>query len=163
VASFLLDVAWDVEIDILALFSSLSESGFIPTNDRRRSKRLLVCESSHLFQRVASFLRAIEDFAVKLANEEFSSLSESGFIPTREMFTNNTAVWLMFSSLSESGFIPTFVNKCKRENLECTVLISFREWLHSYLTIRTEYAAALCVCSHLFQRVASFLPTYLNV
>jgi len=37
-----------------------------------------------------------------------------------------------FSSLSESGFIPTEVFDSLTEELKNKVLISFREWLHSY-------------------------------
>ena len=63
----------------------------------------------------------------------FSSLSESGFIPT-EIFANNSAIWerIEFSSLSESGFIPTkdLLDMLTEELRK--VLISFREWLHSY-------------------------------
>jgi len=62
---------------------------------------------SHLFQRVASFL------LVKI-----------------DQYFYTTDVW--FSSLSESGFIPTY--KISMENVISVeqVLISFREWLHSY-------------------------------
>ena len=113
--------------------------------------------SSHLFQRVASFL-------------------------LKEHFSNNTAEWTMFSSLSESGFIPTmkFLNFSKdvsnvvlisfREWLHSyrtfigrdvretwAVLISFREWLHSYKFLNFSKAVSNAWGSHLFQRVASFL------
>jgi len=37
----------------------------------------------------------------------FSSLSESGFIPTADCIDEEGVVELLFSSLSESGFIPT--------------------------------------------------------
>ena len=40
------------------------------------------------------------------------------------------------------------------------VLISFREWLHSYVEFRELFSNNSAICSHLFQRVASFLlPT----
>ena len=44
--------------------------------------------------------------------------------------------------------------------LTISVLISFREWLHSYRETRLR-AISTCIkfCSHLFQRVASFLRT----
>ncbi len=94
--------------------------------------------SSHLFQRVASFLHKdiLEEFKASL--KEFSSLSESGFIPTefKEYFSNNTAVW--FSSLSESGFIPTGVTFIVSTLVLSAVLISFREWLHSYNDVREK-------------------------
>ena len=37
------------------------------------------------------------------------------------------------------------------------VLISFREWLHSYISRIPVETGILGNCSHLFQRVASFL------
>ena len=37
------------------------------------------------------------------------------------------------------------------------VLISFREWLHSYIRFRKLLGGEVDACSHLFQRVASFL------
>ena len=37
------------------------------------------------------------------------------------------------------------------------VLISFREWLHSYLEMVRSLSGEMLVSSHLFQRVASFL------
>ena len=37
----------------------------------------------------------------------FSSLSESGFIPTPDHVVVRPDNWVWFSSLSESGFIPT--------------------------------------------------------
>jgi len=44
----------------------------------------------------------------------------------------NTGAVEEFSSLSESGFIPTsMINKAASKVVE-VVLISFREWLHSY-------------------------------
>jgi len=41
---------------------------------------------SHLFQRVASFLQMLEQFKKGLEDAGFSSLSESGFIPTTRRF-----------------------------------------------------------------------------
>ncbi len=138
-------------------FSSLSESGFIPTLWFGRSNSC-ICKTvlisfrewlhsymswvqvfrptkpgSHLFQRVASFLPGLY---VQRLRERRSQL---------------------FSSLSESGFIPTRIADCIDEEGVVEVLISFREWLHSY---NLNYAAkriADCIGSHLFQRVASFL------
>ena len=116
-------------------FSSLSESGFIPTyeipHDSQRtaeevlisfrewlhsyeksqdSSKLEVQICSHLFQRVASFLQQ----------------SKQKVVPEVE---------IMFSSLSESGFIPTIVKLIHGVFDRLGVLISFREWLHSYLLI----------------------------
>jgi len=67
----------------------------------------LLASSSHLFQRVASFLQIVGVQSIDAAYEMFSSLSESGFIPTKDE--------------EEIGRI-----------LYQEVLISFREWLHSY-------------------------------
>jgi len=80
VASFLL-VEDDLNREnVEFLFSSLSESGFIPTHTGQKR--------------------------VKKISERFSSLSESGFIPTVVQIDDVTCKFL-FSSLSESGFIPT--------------------------------------------------------
>jgi len=87
---------------------------------------------SHLFQRVASFL------------------------PDTIMI-NPYYMIVEFSSLSESGFIPTHLVDLINIYLEPDVLISFREWLHSYLESMMLSFFIQCLCSHLFQRVASFL------
>ena len=65
---------------------------------------------------------------------------------------------LGFSSLSESGFIPTSHTRLGRPSLFFYVLISFREWLHSYIPAIVKAVAIEAGSSHLFQRVASFLP-----
>jgi len=70
-------------------FSSLSESGFIPTRAQRFCEvcnKQLAC--SHLFQRVASFLHGGNVVEIFRNNSRFSSLSESGFIPTFERVFN---------------------------------------------------------------------------
>ena len=108
VASFLLNLLEGTFERLGLVFSSLSESGFIPTY---QTKRVLMCSRkpcSHLFQRVASFLPEVYKFLATFLFQEFSSLSESGFIPT--VFEN--------------------VSKITQRNGS----------------------------SHLFQRVASFLP-----
>ena len=87
------------------MFSSLSESGFIPTGFRPDTGRTPVTVGSHLFQRVASFLQLNNPPGPTPRPREFSSLSESGFIPTKDLFDVFRAE--VFSSLSESGFIPT--------------------------------------------------------
>ena len=112
-------------------FSSLSESGFIPTN-------LLEREDSEFLLR-------------------FSSLSESGFIPTPEGTCEFKEYFSKFSSLSESGFIPTWPSIQSTMYGQLKVLISFREWLHSYDDHVYTTKLTLDVGSHLFQRVASFL------
>ena len=49
------------------------------------------------------------------------------------------------------------ISKKKPATRDSSVLISFREWLHSYcFEIRFEIQKTIC-SSHLFQRVASFL------
>ena len=68
---------------------------------------------------MASFLHVIENITVSAGRLGFSSLSESGFIPTLKEYTVFEKCFQMFSSLSESGFIPTgrifatFVNGVK--------------------------------------------------
>jgi len=69
---------------------------------------------SHLFQRVASFLLGK---LLDLLDGKYG----------------------MFSSLSESGFIPTVSQKILFKEGQVTVLISFREWLHSYLSLKVIY------------------------
>jgi len=113
-------------------FSSLSESGFIPTVSIKIYREGLIWWSSHLFQRVASFLPVRIDSPFTFGEGEFSSLSESGFIPTALFLMILNKQNRKFSSLSESGFIPTRVHIPRRKNC-------FRGG------------------SHLFQRVASFL------
>ena len=46
-----------------------------------------------------------------------------------------------------------------RPETAVVVLISFREWLHSYIWKMIYHSFMVMSCSHLFQRVASFLPT----
>jgi len=87
-------------------FSSLSESGFIPT--------------------------IIREHFSNNSCDWFSSLSESGFIPTIKDKETLDAFKKAFSSLSESGFIPTRTNVNSKAHRLFGVLISFREWLHSY-------------------------------
>jgi len=82
VASFLLTEIFRNNSAFWYLFSSLSESGFIPTFSGFRIATGNAPVSSHLFQRVASFLQGILDKLVDELGKKFSSLSESGFIPT---------------------------------------------------------------------------------
>ena len=83
----------------------------------------------HSYRNVTGIVRAI--------TIQFSSLSESGFIPTDGAQSRILAGVLQFSSLSESGFIPTRRPDWKVREGFMVVLISFREWLHSY-TIRIK-------------------------
>ena len=158
VASFLLIGPVTGKKPVKKQFSSLSESGFIPTREGLEEAGLECKQSSHLFQRVASFLQfqkyqdnhtnnsgshlfqRVASFLLsrrfvgfRVSTGQFSSLSESGFIPTSESYCTSGSQGHQFSSLSESGFIPTFI--LSRE----------RCWICSRR-------------SHLFQRVASFLP-----
>ncbi len=87
---------------------------------------------SHLFQRVASFLLVSVRKLGLYFTEEFSSLSESGFIPTYRGDKKSPLESSRFSSLSESGFIPTKYSIKLVKRAFYGVLISFREWLHSY-------------------------------
>ena len=114
---------------------------------------------SHLFQRVASFLQlrtanyitptmkaVLISFrewlhsyyltAIFLENFWifwFSSLSESGFIPTIEIFRNNSCSWQLGSHLFQrvASFL-LFQQLVDELETKYHVLISFREWLHSY-------------------------------
>jgi len=106
---------------------------------------------------VASFLHYVVAATDKLLIYLFSSLSESGFIPTSIQWPeiNDQQSW--FSSLSESGFIPTKIQGNVREQHGRVVLISFREWLHSYKFKEMFVNNTAEWSSHLFQRVASFL------
>ena len=139
--------------------------------------------SSHLFQRVASFLLVVKNRRFLGFRVRFSSLSESGFIPTLKLLSSSaTRMRYRFSSLSESGFIPTneirapgawiclggshlfqrvasFLPRRNRDYKRTVykVLISFREWLHSYINLKGPWLRPGSKCSHLFQRVASFL------
>ena len=89
-------------------------------------------DSSHLFQRVASFLLIAGVQASDFAWAPFSSLSESGFIPTGVGVPTAQAIagWVLISFrewLHSYIIREMFIN-----NSATGVLISFREWLHSY-------------------------------
>jgi len=183
VASFLREVKSLVDMRAINQFSSLSESGFIPTQLLNLLEGVFERLGSHLFQRVASFLPVEDNFEKEETEFLFSSLSESGFIPTMEMQYNRVKLFEsgshlfqrvasflpfssqcstkevvpQFSSLSESGFIPTFERLGLVWNPSVRVLISFREWLHSYPHGSSIDDLCMVDSSHLFQRVASFL------
>jgi len=113
VASFLQLVLILKFLTRVSKFSSLSESGFIPTWEDWGCFSQRTAKSSHLFQRVASFLQEMDIMDHKDLLDQFSSLSESGFIPTLLIL--------------------------KKEHGDCHhVLISFREWLHSYNQIEAQ-------------------------
>jgi len=140
------------------LFSSLSESGFIPTFKRRFIGFRVETGSSHLFQRVASFLHKdiLNSFMTGLA--EFSSLSESGFIPTNMSYVayriSKETVLISFREWLHSYLIDELDTKYGIR----VVLISFREWLHSYLNIPSrEVFDSLTEFSSLSE--SGFIPT----
>jgi len=138
-------------------FSSLSESGFIPTvrqDGRRPDER---ATGSHLFQRVASFLLKSKEMLEQFKKGLFSSLSESGFIPTRVLDNRKSQCnWKVLISFRE--WLHSY-RKCSWTTRQSGpyVLISFREWLHSYKMQGLARSKGITTGSHLFQRVASFL------
>jgi len=88
----------------------------------------------------------------------FSSLSESGFIPTFVMEPSSRGrPWKVLISFREWLHSYNMVPGSRRL-LGGEVLISFREWLHSYLRKFLMVLNVQTRSSHLFQRVASFLP-----
>ena len=82
-ASFLLQTKDLFDVFRAEVFSSLSESGFIPTMEFSREVEKNLGKGSHLFQRVASFLPSAACMSKQRFVDLFSSLSESGFIPTK--------------------------------------------------------------------------------
>jgi len=91
----------------ITVFSSLSESGFIPTYNKRNNSFTGKVRCSHLFQRVASFLHLIKEVSV--------SLMRLGVLISFREWLHSYAIKFL-DSLSDAEL----------------VLISFREWLHSY-------------------------------
>jgi len=65
---------------------------------------------------------------------------------------------MMFSSLSESGFIPTSYGTYRFANLGCVVLISFREWLHSYMS-KKDLIDTILVTLFSSLSESGFIPT----
>ncbi len=151
------------QIPVVSRFSSLSESGFIPTKaflwclDETQLAVLIsfrewlhsyllvtqsnvkfAASSSHLFQRVASFLHKYSRQGNTRSVNKFSSLSESGFIPTRKLSWNSKkpleSSHLFQRVASFLHLIDTISVSIKRLG----VLISFREWLHSYQQERCD-------------------------
>ncbi len=107
VASFLLGTFAD-QLDDIQLQVLISFREWLHSYDRGFPCRIFNgIECSHLFQRVASFLHQEELHRYCSCNRGFSSLSESGFIPTLRPESGVIEVTRKFSSLSESGFIPT--------------------------------------------------------
>ena len=138
--------------------------------------------SSHLFQRVASFLLSGSRVTVKWTKERSHLFQRvASFLPNKCKFDEVRSLFVLisfrewlhsyldirlsishirynqFSSLSESGFIPTEKSSSQDSQIVQVVLISFREWLHSYADRSESSKTWNILCSHLFQRVASFL------
>ncbi len=115
--------------------------------------------SSHLFQRVASFLHLSCSWFWITRAKRFSSLSESGFIPTSFLnlkpATLTSDVLISFREWLHSYVLDLLQGTFERLG---RVLISFREWLHSYSFLLKLLLVLNNQSSHLFQRVASFLP-----
>ncbi len=131
VASFLHKGILQQQYEYLAQFSSLSESGFIPTLLTKVPYLKVWDQGSHLFQRVASFLRVVDGVQVFKTTFGFSSLSESGFIPTKNLSAVVRSI-AVGSHLFQR--VASFLPKMKKKlvGFSIKVLISFREWLHSY-------------------------------
>ena len=107
VASFLLSLIHGC-FDRLGIVVLISFREWLHSYQESAAPRnLLELLSSHLFQRVASFLHLVETELMQKMDQLFSSLSESGFIPTPEGKIQFKEHFSKFSSLSESGFIPT--------------------------------------------------------
>jgi len=144
---------------MLKRFSSLSESGFIPTIMSTRIINLTPHAGSHLFQRVASFLpfrilpnpclvftlvlisfrEWLHSYDIEQSRKEVVPQGGSHLFQRVASFLLRNEIrgpggkFAWFSSLSESGFIPTrFLGFRLRPETQ-VVLISFREWLHSYI------------------------------
>ncbi len=82
---------------------------------------------------MASFLLIGQDDDEFVVELKFSSLSESGFIPTLKdvvnYFNSTSAGSHLFQRVASFLLL---VNLLGGNGLPPTVLISFREWLHSY-------------------------------
>ena len=106
---------------------------------------------------MASFLLSNALEALADLFQPFSSLSESGFIPTKSTVLKGTSWTLVFSSLSESGFIPTVREDFKGQHITAFSSHLFQR-VASFLLITFNKGTKLVLAgSHLFQRVASFL------
>jgi len=157
VASFLLPFRaigeFTLELVVLISFREWLHSYCVAPGDAVRDDK----GSSHLFQRVASFLPK-NNSTPKHGCCKGSHLFQrvASFLPLVTIRQTGPLVQ-SFSSLSESGFIPTFCYLCVLFCTSFNVLISFREWLHSYILINKAQRKWYPRSSHLFQRVASFL------
>ena len=66
------------------MFSSLSESSFLPTKFTGFRPATGRVPGSHLFQRVVSFRPIVRTVFGDVQGLTFSSLSESSFLPTKD-------------------------------------------------------------------------------
>ena len=64
-----------------------------------------------------------------------------------------------FSSLSESGFIPTAIVKAVAVACARNVLISFREWLHSYYAEEEKTVTVIVSTKFSSLSESGFIPT----
>jgi len=92
---------------------------------------------SHLFQRVASFLLIEFLMLLNAQSRKFSSLSESGFIPTNVVLLNLSMVFSIVL-ISFREWLHSYFDRLGLLWNQSVVLISFREWLHSY-ALRKKY------------------------
>ena len=139
------------------MFSSLSESGFIPTIFFQEGQVM------PFFFVLISFREWLHSYIEKSSSQDsqivqvFSSLSESGFIPTTIIigYEDSNLVYVL---ISFREWLHSYQRKFQMKLFQkLNVLISFREWLHSYSIRGGLTTAGHGCCSHLFQRVASFL------
>mgnify|MGYP006870512703 CR=1 FL=1 len=91
---------------------------------------------------------------------QFSSLSESGFIPTRRSIWGSMKLWSSVLISFREWLHSYRYYKGHRSRVSQEVLISFREWLHSYPVAQRQSESFSVISSHLFQRVASFLHRF---
>ena len=81
-------------------------ASFLPSNGNTRKE----CTTNSVLISFREWLHSYETENIRFtvtSVREFSSLSESGFIPTYGFRVETGNVPVTFSSLSESGFIPT--------------------------------------------------------
>ena len=132
-ASFLLKFCGFLQRFYRKGFSSLSESGFIPTfGERNQYKSHAVRVLISFREWLHSYKDLIDTILVTL-KRLFSSLSESGFIPTHAPFSFYIPRCNPSSHLFQrvASFLHVVVTPSVIE-INNDVLISFREWLHSY-------------------------------
>ena len=106
---------------------------------------------------MASFLLVESPTEAAFLSSLFSSLSESGFIPTISRHQDSKFL-LVAVLISFREWLHSYTRRFVGFRVDTGyVLISFREWLHSYICMKKETVKSTVLSSHLFQRVASFL------